>query len=114
MVHGTPATERYTVTYAFDEDSGGACPKPIERIRETVGAMQRDELLIAFLGAIQVVDEAGRSRRVTARFEASSKGMIGLLNWLGGLPACGSPQLIDPETFGTDGVDAGVAGVIGS
>lgn len=113
MVHGTPANERYTVTYAFDEDYGGACPNPIERIRETVGAMQRDEQLIAFLGAVQVVDETGRSRIVTARYEASSKGTIGLLNWLGGLPACGSPQIINSDAFGTNGGVAGVTGQVG-
>lgn len=113
MVHGTPSTERYAVTYAFDEDYGGSCPKPIKRIRETVGAMQRDELHIVFLGAVQVVDEAGLPRIVTARYEASSKGMIGLLNWRCELPACGSPQIINTDTFGTDGVGAGVVGEIG-
>lgn len=110
MVPGTPATDRYAVTYAFDEDHAGADPNPIDRIRRTVGSMQRDEELIAFRGAVQVVDEAGRSRLVTARYEASSKATIGRLNWRCELPACGSPRIIDADTVGTDGVDAAVTG----
>lgn len=109
MEHRTPGTKQYAVTYAFDEDEGGTRPRPIERIRATARAMKRDEFMIGFLGAIQVVDEAGRLRMVTARYEASTQGVIGLLNCRSELPACGAPQIIETDTSSNDGIDSGVA-----
>lgn len=108
MENRTADTERYAVTYAFDGHGAGSGPKPIERILETARSLTRDGLTIGFLGAVQVVDEAGRLRMVTARFEAPSQGVIGLLNCRGELPACGAPRRINTEPIDSDPVAAGV------
>lgn len=114
MEHRTPGTKQYTVTYSFDEEEGGARPRPIERILATARSMKRDKLMIAFLGAIQVVDEAGRLRMVMVRFEASTQGVIGILNCRSELPACGAPQIIETDTSGKDGINSGVVVEVGS
>jgi hypothetical protein len=83
---------RYTVTYSFDGYPHAQYRDPVSLITETVAEMQQNGTDIAFLGATQEFDPSGRVTRTTARYSASNKGAIGLLNCRARLPACGSPQ----------------------
>lgn len=102
--------ERYTVTYTVDGDRPDERSATVGRIRAVVATLQREAFPIAFLGATQVLDGTGRPVTVTARYEASTKGIVGLLNWRARLPACGSPRRIDGEPTASDPEPAGVAG----
>lgn len=81
----------YTVTYAFNGYLRGQYREAVSLIIETVDELQREGLDVEFLGATQEIDGAGHLIRVTARYSAPSKGVIGRLNCEAYLPASGPP-----------------------
>lgn len=95
MANGTSKAGRYTVTYTFDGGRTVGDVEAVELIREAVADLQGDDLDIAFLGATQGIDGRGRLRSVSARYEAPTQGVIGLLNCQTMLPACAAPQRTD-------------------
>ena len=86
-------TNRYDVTYAFDERAREKHVDPIDIITATVSRMQHDNIEIDFGGAIQEVNASGELVEVTARYIAPTKGTIGRCNCRTRLPASGPPKL---------------------
>lgn len=84
----------YTVSYCFRHQRREGHRDAVGLVLRAVAALQRQGVELRFLGATQELDATGRPVDVTVRFAAPSKGTIGQLNCLAGLPASGAPQRI--------------------